>query len=65
MSEEAFATGVAAEFVDEVLGESPRKWAVVLVALLVGIVGTLWLVRRSRGRALEPVEEIAVEEAVA
>ncbi len=65
MSEEGLATGVAAEFVDEVLGNSPRKWAVVLVALLVGIIGTLWLVRRSRGRAVEPVEEVAVDAAVA
>ena len=53
------------EFVDEVLGVSPKKWAVVVVALLVGIVGTLWLVRRSRGRALEPVEEVVVDAAVA
>ena len=65
MSEEGLATGVAAEFVDEVLGNSPRKWAVVLVALLVGIIGTLWLVRRSRGRAVEPVEDVAVDAAVA
>jgi hypothetical protein len=35
------------EVFNETIGTSNRKWAIVLVAMLVGAVGALWLTRRS------------------
>ena len=35
------------EVINETMGTSHRKWALLLVAMLVGAVGALWLTRRS------------------
>ena len=35
------------EVINETMGTSNRKWALLLVAMLVGAVGALWLTRRS------------------
>jgi hypothetical protein len=48
------------EAVKESVGISSKKWALVLVALVVGALGALWLVRRS-GRS-EPAAEPGVLE---
>ena len=37
------------EVINETMGTSHRKWALLLVAMLVGAVGALWLTRRSGG----------------
>ena len=63
MSEDAIATGLAGELLDEVIGASNRKWAIALVCLFLGAVGALWLVRRSRSRAPEVPTEMAAEAA--
>lgn len=36
------------EALKETVGTSSRKWALVLVALVVGAMGAFWLVRRAR-----------------
>ncbi len=36
------------EAIDEAIGTSSKKWALVLVALVVGVMGALWLVGRAR-----------------
>ena len=35
------------EVINETMGTSHRKWALLLVAMMVGAVGALWLTRRS------------------
>ena len=35
------------EVINETMGTSHRKWALLLVAMLVGAVGALWVTRRS------------------
>jgi hypothetical protein len=37
------------EVINETMGTSHRKWALLLVAMLVGAVGALWLTRRTGG----------------
>ena len=46
------------EVINETMGTSHRKWALLLVAMLVGAVGALWLTRRSSatGSATAPAE---------
>jgi hypothetical protein len=46
------------EVINETMGTSHRKWALLLVAMLVGAVGALWLTRRSggTGSATAPAE---------
>ena len=36
------------EALNETIGTSSKKWALVLVALVVGAMGAFWLVRRAR-----------------
>lgn len=36
------------EAIEEAFGTSPRKWALVLLALVAGALGALWLTRRRR-----------------
>lgn len=36
------------EAVDEAIGTSPKKWALIVVALLAGAIAALWLTRRRR-----------------
>ncbi len=38
MSEEAIVSGFAAELIDEATGASPRKWALLVVLLIVALV---------------------------
>ena len=38
MSEEAIVSGFAAEVIDEAVGESSRKWALLLLLVLVALV---------------------------
>jgi hypothetical protein len=40
---------VLAEAVDETVGASSKKWALILLALVVGAAVALWLTRRSSG----------------
>jgi hypothetical protein len=42
----------AAEVIAETVGLSRRKWALLVVALVAGATGALWLVRRAR--SVEP-----------
>ena len=46
------------EVINETMGTSHRKWALLLVAMLVGAVGALWLTRRpgATGSATAPAE---------
>ena len=39
------------EAINEAIGTSSKKWALVLVALVVGVMGALWLVGRARSTA--------------
>ena len=36
------------EVVDEAIGTSPKKWALIVVAMLAGAIAALWLTRRRR-----------------
>jgi hypothetical protein len=38
----------AAEVIEEAIGTSRKKWALLIVALVAGAMGALWLVRRTR-----------------
>jgi len=49
VSEDTLVTGFATELVDEAVGASSRKWAVILVALVLGAAIALWFVRRLSG----------------
>ncbi len=51
-------TAVLDEAIRETVGTSSKKWALVVVALVVGAMGAFWLVRRARSvePALAPVE---------
>jgi hypothetical protein len=49
LSEESLVSGFATEFVDEAVGASSRKWAIFLIALVLGAAIALWFVRRSSG----------------
>ena len=42
----------AAEVIRETIGGSRKKWALLVVALVAGAAGALWLVRRAR--SVEP-----------
>ena len=44
------------EVINETMGTSHRKWALLLVAMLVGAVGALWLTRRSGATESAPAE---------
>ena len=46
------------EALKEAVGISSKKWALVVVALVVGAMGAFWLVRRARSAepAVEPVD---------
>ncbi len=44
------------EVINETMGTSNRKWALLLVAMLVGAVGALWLTRRSGATESAPPE---------
>jgi len=50
-------SAVLDEALKETAGTSSKKWALVLVAFVVGATAAFWLVRRSRsaGTALHPV----------
>ena len=39
------------EAIDEAIGTSHKKWALIVVALIIGAAGALWFTRR--GRSLE------------
>jgi hypothetical protein len=41
-------TAFVEEAIEEAMGISPRKWALLLVAVAVGAIGALWLTRRAR-----------------
>ena len=52
------ARAILDEALKETVGISSKKWALVLVALVVGAMGAFWLVRRTRspGSAAAPVD---------
>ena len=58
MDELTPVTAVIDEAIMETIGTSSKKWALVLVALVVGAMGAFWLVRRTRSAepAAVPVE---------
>jgi hypothetical protein len=43
----------AAEVIKEAIGTSRKKWALLIVALVAGAMGAMWLVRRTR--SVEPL----------
>ena len=49
---------VVDEAIREAIGTSSKKWALVLVALVVGALGAFWLIHRTRSApsAAAPVE---------
>jgi hypothetical protein len=58
LTEENLVSGLATELVDEAVGASSRKWAIFLVALVLGAAIALWLVRRSSGGEEEIASEV-------
>jgi hypothetical protein len=58
LSEETLVNSFATELVDEAVGASPRKWAIVLVALVLGAGIALWFVRRRSGGGDEIASDI-------
>ncbi len=63
MDEANIASGLAFELVDEVTGESSKKWALVVVVLVLAALGAIFLMRRNSARGLETPAEPAVETA--
>ena len=49
-------TTVVDEAIRETIGASPRKWGLVVVAIVAGALGALWLARRMRAASATTVE---------
>lgn len=44
----AFVEQVIDEAIDEATGRSPKRWALIVVAFVAGVMVAVWLTRRSR-----------------
>ena len=49
-------TAVVDEAIRETIGASPRKWGLVVVAIVAGALGALWLVRRTRAASATTIQ---------